>query len=196
VVEIEESLDPGETVIKSSRNKVSYGLKGEGTLYLTNTHLRFMYKEGVLNRRLVSIKIPLREVREVKGRGWPVYSVTVHADKEYTFVSVGSYSTIDTKGWVAAIKQARQMSLYQASPTRISIQTPDSGRQPVCPTCNRPLTWIEQYGRWYCHTCRQYPYHSPQPPLIPQSPPKYCSNCGAQLRLGDLFCPKCGKPAK
>src|SRR5208337_1914373 len=22
--------------------------------------------------------------------------------------------------------------------------------QPICPTCNQPLTWIPQYSRWYC----------------------------------------------
>lgn len=27
---------------------------------------------------------------------------------------------------------------------------------PACPTCGSPLTWIAQYGRWYCYRCQQY----------------------------------------
>ena len=25
-----------------------------------------------------------------------------------------------------------------------------------CPVCGNPLTWIPQYQRWYCYTCRRY----------------------------------------
>jgi len=25
-----------------------------------------------------------------------------------------------------------------------------------CPTCGKPLTWINEYSRWYCYTCRKY----------------------------------------
>jgi sporulation protein YlmC with PRC-barrel domain len=28
--------------------------------------------------------------------------------------------------------------------------------QPLCPTCNRPLTWIPQYQRWYCYNDKKY----------------------------------------
>jgi sporulation protein YlmC with PRC-barrel domain len=28
--------------------------------------------------------------------------------------------------------------------------------QPLCPTCNKPLTWIEQYQRWYCYNDKKY----------------------------------------
>jgi len=27
---------------------------------------------------------------------------------------------------------------------------------PICPTCNRPLTWIPQYQRWYCYNDKKY----------------------------------------
>jgi NADH pyrophosphatase NudC (nudix superfamily) len=26
-----------------------------------------------------------------------------------------------------------------------------------CPTCGKPLTFIEQYDRWYCYNCKKYP---------------------------------------
>ena len=28
--------------------------------------------------------------------------------------------------------------------------------QPLCPTCNQPLTWIPQYSRWYCYNDKKY----------------------------------------
>ena len=27
---------------------------------------------------------------------------------------------------------------------------------PICPTCGKPATWIEQYKRWYCYNCSKY----------------------------------------
>jgi len=28
---------------------------------------------------------------------------------------------------------------------------------PTCPTCGQRLTFVEQYGKWYCYNCRKYP---------------------------------------
>jgi len=27
---------------------------------------------------------------------------------------------------------------------------------PVCPTCKGPLSYIQQYQRWYCYNCQKY----------------------------------------
>jgi len=27
----------------------------------------------------------------------------------------------------------------------------------LCPTCGRPMTFIQQYNRWYCPNCKKYP---------------------------------------
>jgi hypothetical protein len=27
---------------------------------------------------------------------------------------------------------------------------------PPCPTCNQPLTLVQQYNRWYCDNCQKY----------------------------------------
>ena len=43
-----------------------------------------------------------------------------------------------------------------------------------CPTCGRALTYISQYNRWYCYSCRAY---------APVAKSKFaCPNCGASLR--------------
>jgi hypothetical protein len=36
-----------------------------------------------------------------------------------------------------------------------SIQ-PQQAQTPVCPTCGGPLTYIQQYQRWYCYKDKKY----------------------------------------
>jgi len=48
---------------------------------------------------------------------------------------------------------------YQASQTpQVPPPPPQEAAQniPACPNCGRPLTWIEQYQRWYCYNCQRY----------------------------------------
>jgi sporulation protein YlmC with PRC-barrel domain len=33
---------------------------------------------------------------------------------------------------------------------------PQQAQQPVCPTCKGPLSYIQQYQRWYCYKCQKY----------------------------------------
>ena len=48
-----------------------------------------------------------------------------------------------------------------------------------CPTCSRELTYISQYNRWYCYSCRAY---------SPMARSKNaCPNCGATLRWIDRY---------
>ena len=41
-------------------------------------------------------------------------------------------------------------------PTQAVQQQPQQQTQPLCPTCNRPLTYIQQYQRWYCYNEKKY----------------------------------------
>jgi sporulation protein YlmC with PRC-barrel domain len=55
--------------------------------------------------------------------------------------------------------QTVQQSTYQ--PQQQTVQTvaqpaQQQSTQPLCPTCNRPLTWIPQYQRWYCYNDKKY----------------------------------------
>jgi len=33
---------------------------------------------------------------------------------------------------------------------------PPTAATQICPTCGQPLTFIQQYGRWYCANCKKY----------------------------------------
>ncbi len=43
----------------------------------------------------------------------------------------------------------------QQQPVQTSSLSEQS-TQPLCPTCNQPLTWIPQYKRWYCYNEKKY----------------------------------------
>jgi len=72
-----------------------------------------------------------------------------------------------------------------AQPVVITVPTPQvtAARPAVisrgrvrhpCPTCGRELTFVPQYDRWYCYSCRAY---------APKAKAKFaCPNCGASLR--------------
>jgi sporulation protein YlmC with PRC-barrel domain len=57
-------------------------------------------------------------------------------------------------------QQAAQ-STYQPQTQQQPVQTAaqpaqQQSTQPLCSTCNRPLTWIPQYQRWYCYNDKKY----------------------------------------
>ena len=44
--------------------------------------------------------------------------------------------------------------MQQQQPVQTAVQ--QQSTQPLCPTCNQPLTWIPQYQRWYCYNDKKY----------------------------------------
>ena len=45
------------------------------------------------------------------------------------------------------VQQSAQTAVQQPQPQQ---------SQPLCPTCNKPLTFIQQYQRWYCYNEKKY----------------------------------------
>jgi len=48
--------------------------------------------------------------------------------------------------------------VYAPTPAPTPVSTPEAPEMPQsqCPDCGGPLTWIEQYQRWYCYKCGKY----------------------------------------
>jgi sporulation protein YlmC with PRC-barrel domain len=42
-----------------------------------------------------------------------------------------------------------------ATETSVAAQTAQPTQQ-ICPTCRGPLSYIQQYQRWYCYKCQKY----------------------------------------
>ena len=40
--------------------------------------------------------------------------------------------------------------------TTAQTAQPTQAAQPTCPTCKEPLSYIQQYKRWYCYKCKKY----------------------------------------
>lgn len=47
-------------------------------------------------------------------------------------------------------------SATQSFGTQPTIQQPQQTQTPICPTCGGPLTYIQQYQRWYCYKDKKY----------------------------------------
>jgi sporulation protein YlmC with PRC-barrel domain len=54
-----------------------------------------------------------------------------------------------------------QASQAQTGPPQVSgpqttTPQPQQSQTPTCPTCGGPLTYIQQYQRWYCYKDKKY----------------------------------------
>lgn len=54
------------------------------------------------------------------------------------------------------LKPSVHSEVQTQQPTQAAQQQPQQKTQPLCPTCNRPLTYIQQYQRWYCYNEKKY----------------------------------------
>jgi sporulation protein YlmC with PRC-barrel domain len=55
--------------------------------------------------------------------------------------------------YVILRQSASQTPSYGTQPT---IQQSQQTQTPTCPTCGGPLTYIQQYQRWYCYKDKKY----------------------------------------
>jgi hypothetical protein len=75
----------------------------------------------------------------------------------YSYIFGSGWST--NENWVNAINSA----MAAARPTQATSSTsfplpppPPNFTPPVCPTCGNPLSYIQQYQRWYCYKDKKY----------------------------------------
>jgi isoleucyl-tRNA synthetase len=69
-----------------------------------------------------------------------------------------------------------------------------------CVTCGKGLSYIEEYKRWYCYTCKKYAEEEIEivkEEELPPSPEEIegfetCNLCGATSPAGSTTCSKCG----
>jgi sporulation protein YlmC with PRC-barrel domain len=57
------------------------------------------------------------------------------------------------------LAQVANQTVQTAQPVvQPAVQTaqPVQQTKPLCPTCNQPLTYIQQYQRWYCYNEKKY----------------------------------------
>jgi sporulation protein YlmC with PRC-barrel domain len=55
-----------------------------------------------------------------------------------------------------SVNKKRFLGLINSSSNNVQTVVKEQSTQPLCPTCNQPLTWIPQYKRWYCYNDKKY----------------------------------------
>jgi hypothetical protein len=46
--------------------------------------------------------------------------------------------------------------IFDLSRIRRAPPPPPGLSAQICPTCGQPLTFVQQYNRWYCQNCKKY----------------------------------------
>ena len=58
------------------------------------------------------------------------------------------------------IQAAGDFVILKSTPKAVAPQFPAAqpaqAAQPLCPTCSQPLTYVQQYQRWYCYNEKKY----------------------------------------
>lgn len=168
MVNIEELLSPDETILKKQSGVVfGLGMGPTGDLFLTNKRLLFLHKKryALISPPALTgndLIIELQNVRSVRKGSFG--SIKIQADKEYTF----AVTIFQNGDWVDAVNTAMNtLPRFQQQPsppfqTSQQQQTPPlpppppQHSSPLCPSCGRATTFIQQYNRWYCHFCQRY----------------------------------------
>ena len=69
-----------------------------------------------------------------------------------------SWDSIQGAADFVVLKPIAQTATQTVTTAQPAVQTaqPVQQAKPLCPTCNQPLTYIQQYQRWYCYNEKKY----------------------------------------
>jgi sporulation protein YlmC with PRC-barrel domain len=109
-------------------------------------------EKSVTKDRLIGMKVIDGEgnlVGTVKDVGFTVGKpgISLSVEDKAGEIQDIPWENIQGAGDFVTLKPAPQA----ATPTQ-----PEPQAQPTCPTCKGPLSFIQQYQRWYCHKCQKY----------------------------------------
>jgi sporulation protein YlmC with PRC-barrel domain len=117
-------------------------------------------EKSVTKDRLVGMTVIDSEgniVGTVKDVGFTVgragISLSVE-DKEGDIRDV-AWDSIQGAGDFVLLKPSAAQPSFAAQPVQAAQQAAQPS-QPLCPTCGRPLTFVQQYQRWYCYNDKKY----------------------------------------
>jgi sporulation protein YlmC with PRC-barrel domain len=109
--------------------------------------------KGLTKDKLIGMKV-------VDSKGYVAGTIK---DLSFTVGKVGvSLSIEDQKGEVKEVSWEDVQAagdFVLLKPIAEATSSAPSGQQPtaaICPTCGGPLTYIQQYQRWYCYKDKKY----------------------------------------
>ena len=104
----------------------------------------------------MSIAISLKNVTEVSKtnqiRAEPIKIVHSQSDMPSPLY----FSFNDKDEWIKDIQASMGQSQVFTAQSLETPPPPPPLPSPICPTCGNPLTYIQQYQRWYCYKEQKY----------------------------------------
>jgi len=72
------------------------------------------------------------------------------------FIPASAFGTIQVVGSFILGVLVTYLALRRRGKARTPTMPTQTAHVSYCPTCGKPLTWINEYSRWYCYNCRKY----------------------------------------
>jgi hypothetical protein len=72
------------------------------------------------------------------------------------FIPASVFRTIQLIGAFVLGALIAYLVVRRRGKVRAQVAPTQTAHVSYCPTCGKPLTWINEYSRWYCYTCRKY----------------------------------------
>ncbi|MCJ7719819.1 PRC-barrel domain-containing protein [Candidatus Bathyarchaeota archaeon] len=110
-------------------------------------------EKSITKDKLIGMKV-------IDSKGSIVGTVT---DIGFTVGKAGTSLIIEDKdgetrevSWESEVQGAGDFVLLKPQAATPTAVAPQQQGAPVCPTCGGPLTYIQQYQKWYCYKDQKY----------------------------------------
>ena len=117
-------------------------------------------EKSVTKDKLIGMKVidsNGKLVGTVKDVGFTVGKSSIALSVEAENGEIQDFSWDDIQGAADFIVLKPNAGQAAAVPQAVApAAQPAQSSQPLCPTCNQPLTYIQQYKRWYCYNEKKY----------------------------------------
>jgi sporulation protein YlmC with PRC-barrel domain len=81
--------------------------------------------------------------------------ISLSVENDYGESRSIAWDEVQAAGDFILLKPMPQV-VAQPQPIPSVTQTQPQQAQQLCPTCSKPLTYIQQYQRWYCYNEKKY----------------------------------------
>lgn len=112
-------------------------------------------EKGVTKDRLVGMKVISSDgymIGTVKDIGFTVgkTGISLNIEDKNGEIKEIPWDEVQAAGDFVLLKPAVEAA---AATAQAGLQQPAAQ---ICPTCKGPLSFIQQYQRWYCYKCQKY----------------------------------------
>ncbi|MEM3659335.1 MAG: PRC-barrel domain-containing protein [Thermoproteota archaeon] len=123
-----------------------------------------MSGKGIPQSKLIGMQVydpdclfigTVKEIGLVPGGG----TITLYISTKTGSMVEIEWGDVETVGDIILLSkkiEIPQVAVATAPTTQPAPAVAAQPQVPICPKCGKPGTWIPQYKRYYCYTCKQY----------------------------------------